>query len=219
MTKQILLLCGILSSMMYTAMNLFIPAGFERYSYVRHTVSELSAIGAPTRSLWVSLAIIYIILFGLFAWGVRIAFRGNVKLRIVSTIMFAYAVINMYWPPMHLRGDERTLTDTLHLIWAGITVLLMILMMAIGAQSLGKTFRWYTIISIGANVVFGFLTSREAPNITINAPTPWIGLWERINIAVFMLWIGVLSFSLLRREFVSTDQHQGEHQRATDLPV
>lgn len=33
-----------------------------------------------------------------------------------------------------------------------------------------------------------------------NLPTPFIGIWERINIGAFMLWIIVLSVLLLRRE-------------------
>jgi hypothetical protein len=31
-----------------------------------------------------------------------------------------------------------------------------------------------------------------------NLPTPWIGLWERINISVFVLWVVVLATMLWR---------------------
>jgi hypothetical protein len=190
-------------------MNIFIPLGFDGYSYSAHTVSELSAIDAPTRSIWVPLAAIYILLFACFAWGIRVTSHGNRKLRIVSTIMLIYAIVNVYWPPMHLRGVERGLTDTLHLVWAGVTVLLMIVMMMIGAAAPGKTFRLYTILSIAAHIVFGYLTSLEADLITTNSPTPWIGVWERINIGVFMLWIAVLSVSLLRRHIPSSNTDPG----------
>jgi hypothetical protein len=199
MTRKSFLICGTVSSLLYTLMNIFIPLGFDGYSYSAHTVSELSAIDAPTRSIWVPLAAAYILLFACFAWGVRITSGGNRKLRTVSTIMLVYAIVNVYWPPMHLRGVERDLTDTLHLVWAGVTVLLMIVMMVIGATALGKTFRLYTILSIVAHIVFGYMTSLEAELIATNSPTPWIGVWERINIGVFMLWIAVFSLSLLRR--------------------
>jgi hypothetical protein len=33
-----------------------------------------------------------------------------------------------------------------------------------------------------------------------NLPTPWIGLWERININVFLLWVVVLANVLWRTE-------------------
>lgn len=72
--------------------------------------------------------------------------------------------------------------------------------MGFGAAALGKPFRIYTLASIVLHLVFGVLTSFEAPNIPTNGPTPLIGVWERINIAVFMLWVSVLSIILLRTE-------------------
>ena len=52
MTREILLVCGIVSSLLYVAMNVFVPMQWEGYSSASQTISELSAIGAPTRSLW-----------------------------------------------------------------------------------------------------------------------------------------------------------------------
>lgn len=43
---KVLLVCGILSSLLYVAMNVFVPMLFEGYSLASQTVSELSAIGA-----------------------------------------------------------------------------------------------------------------------------------------------------------------------------
>ena len=53
MARKILLLCGILSSMLYVAMTVFAAAEWPGYSSAAQTISELSAIGAPTRSMWV----------------------------------------------------------------------------------------------------------------------------------------------------------------------
>jgi len=47
-------------------------------------------------------------------------------------------------------------------------------------------------------LAFGALTFWEAPRLHTNLPTPWIGLWDRINMSVFPLWVGVLATSLLR---------------------
>jgi hypothetical protein len=55
MIRKTLLVCGILSSLLYVAMTVFIAMQWEGYSSASQTVSELSAIGAPTRSLWVAL--------------------------------------------------------------------------------------------------------------------------------------------------------------------
>ena len=44
----------------------------------------------------------------------------------------------------------------------------------------------------------GALTFAEAPNVGANLPTPWIGVWERINVGVFLVWVIVLAAALLR---------------------
>lgn len=198
MNTRSLLLCGIISSLLYVIMNVFIPLRFEGYSYAMHTVSELSAIGAPTRLVWVLWAALYVTLFTLFGVGVLKSANGNKHLRSVGWIMLVYGVVNVYWPPMHLRGNTPTLTDTLHIVWASVTVLMMMLMMGFGAAAFGREFRLYTIVTMAVHIIFGILTSLQAPNIPKNGPTPTIGIWERINIAAFMLWIIVLAFILLR---------------------
>jgi hypothetical protein len=200
LTRKVLLSCGILSSIWYVAVNIYVPLQYEGYNLSSFTVSELSAIGAPTRILWVLLVVLYPLLFSTFGWGILQTGTGNRPLRIIGALVIAYCIFNLYWPPMHMRGNGPTLTDTLHIAWAMTTILLMMAMMGFGAAALGKQFRIYTIISIALHVGFGALTSLTAPNIPTNGPTPLIGIWERINIAVFMLWIAVLAVILIRRE-------------------
>jgi hypothetical protein len=67
-----------------------------------------------------------------------------------------------------------------------------------GAAAFGKGFRFYSIATMMLLVVFGALTGLEAPGISANLPTPWIGVWERINIGVFLLWVVALAVTLLR---------------------
>ena len=195
-----LLICGILSSLLYVLMNIFVPMRFEGYSLATQTVSELSAIAAPTRTLWVSLAIVYILLFAAFGWGVWKSADGNRSLRIVARLILVYVIINLYWPPMHLRGNEPTLTDTLHIVWAMATLLLMMLIMGFGAAALGRPFRFYTIATFVVFIAFGILIGTEAPGIPKNLPTPRIGFWERINIGAYMLWVIVFAIALLPRK-------------------
>ena len=198
--KRYLLICGILSSLFYIAMNAFIPLLFDGYSFRSHTVSELSAIGAPTRQLWVSLAFVYTLLFASFGLGVLKVSNGNGHLRVLAIIIFAFCAWNFYWPPMHQRGFEPSLTDTLHIVWASVTVVLMMLMMGFGAAGLGTKFRIYTIATMILLMGFGFMTSLDAPKIPLNLPTPWLGIWERIMISFFMVWVIVLSMSLVPRK-------------------
>jgi hypothetical protein len=76
----------------------------------------------------------------------------------------------------------------------------MFVAMGCAARAFGKRFRLYTIASIVVLLAFGALTFWDAPLVQANLPTPWIGLWERINISVFLLWVVVLATVLLRGE-------------------
>lgn len=57
MVRKALLVRGILSSLLYVAMTVFSAMRWESYSSASQAISELSAIGAPTRPLWVLLGI------------------------------------------------------------------------------------------------------------------------------------------------------------------
>ena len=202
MTRKILLVCGILSSLLYIAMNVVVPMQWEGYSSVSQTVSELSAIGAPTRPLWVLLGVVYTALAAAFGLGVWASARRSVPLRIVGGVIVANALIGLAWPPMHQRAvlaaGGGTLTDTLHIAWTVVTNLLFMIAIGCGAAALGKRFRLYSIATMVSLVGFGVLTSLDAPRLEANLPTPWMGVWERIGIGAFLMWIVVLATALLR---------------------
>lgn len=149
-----------------------------------------------------------------FGWGVWDAARGNRALRAVEGLLLAYGAFNLApRPPMHQRvvlaAGGGTLTDTLHIAWAAVAVTLMFLAMGFGAAAFARRFRAYSIATIATLLVFGALTAADAPSLEANLPTPWIGLWERINIGVFLLWTVVLATTLLRRTSSRSDSITG----------
>ena len=89
MARKVLLSCGILSSLLYVGMNAFVPMLFPGYSLTSQTVSELSAIGAPTRPLWVWLGTVWALLLVAFGWGVWKSADRNRALRVVGGLMAA----------------------------------------------------------------------------------------------------------------------------------
>ncbi len=208
MGRRVLLACGIASSLLYAAMNFFVAMQWADYSSASQTVSELSAIGAPTRALWVPLGIVYTLLMAAFGWGVRVSATRNHPLRVAGGLMVAYGVTGLGWPlaPMHLRGAEFTLTDTMHIVFTMVTVLIMLLAMGFGAAALGKRFRRYSIATIVILFAFGVLTGLDAPRIAANLPTPWIGVWERINIGAFLLWVVALAVTIWRKPPVAAER-------------
>ncbi len=204
MLRKILLVCGILSSLFYVAANIVAVMLYPGYSAFSGTVSELSAIGAPTRSLWVWLMVPYSLLVIAFGWGVWMSAGRNRPLRVVGSLMVASALFGFTWPPMHQREvlamGGGSLTDTLHIVWTIVASIVFLLVLGFGAAALGKWFRLYSIATMVVLVAFGALTGMHASGIEANLPTPWIGVWERINIGAYMLWVAVLGIALLRAQ-------------------
>lgn len=202
MVRKTLLVCGIISSLLYVAINILGALRWEGYSLESQTVSELSALDAPSRPLVVPLSLTYTVLmiaFGLGVWG---SADRNRALRVVAGLLVAYGVLGLAAPfaPMHLRGEETSLTDTMHIILTIVTVLLMLTAIGFGASAFGKRFRLYSIATILILLVFGALAGLDGPRIAANLPTPWVGVTERVNIGVFLLWVVALAIVLLRAQ-------------------
>jgi hypothetical protein len=195
--RKALLVCGVASSLLYASMIWGIR--YEGYSPISKVPSELTAIGAPTQALWARLGWIYTVLITAFGIGVWKSAGENRAVRVVGGLILAYASLGLLWPfaPMHQRevlaAGGGTPSDTLHQVLAAVTVFFMFLAIGFGATAFGKRFRLYSIVTIVVLLVFGGLTFLEAPRLQMNLPTPWIGLWERINISVFLMWIVALA--------------------------
>jgi len=209
--RKLLLMCGIASSVLYAVMIWAIR--YEGYNPLSQVPSELTAIGAPTRTLWAQLGWIYTGLVTAFGFGLWKCDGRNRAVRIVGGLVLAYASLGFLWPfaAMHQRevlaAGGGTFSDTMHVALGGVTVLLMFLAIGVGATAFGKRFRLYSIGTVVVLLTFGVLTFLEAPRLQMNLPTPWIGLWERINISVFLLWVAVLASMLWRTGTAQRETH------------
>jgi amino acid transporter len=197
-----LLICGIVSSVLYVGSDILAAMRWEGYSYASQSVSELMAIGAPTRPLLVAFFIPYNVLVTAFGMGVW-ASRGRKRaLRVTGILLVAYGAVGLVglFSPMHLRGAARSATDLMHIVFTGAIVLLILLYIGFGAGADGKWFRVYSIGTILTLVVFGGLAGMQGPRVAAQLPTPWLGVMERVNIYSSMLWVLVLAIVLLRAE-------------------
>jgi hypothetical protein len=198
--RKPLLTCGILAGVLYVAMTLFVGMLWDGYSAADQTISELSAIGAPTRPLWMALGMVYSALMIAFGWIVwkSAPHRG---LRIVGALLVTQAVFGVFWPPMHQRAvlaaGGGTLTDTLHIVWTIVTSLFFMSVLGFGATGFGKRFRVYSVATMAIVFACGAWTGTYASGVQANLPTPGVGVWERINTSAFMMWIVVLAAVLL----------------------
>src|ERR1041384_8826203 len=113
--RKALLTCGIAASLLYAGMNVFIPMQWNEYSSVAQAISELSAIGAPTRPLWVVLGILYALLIAGFGAGIWGSAHGSRRLRVAGGGPIAKGVPWLFWAPLHPPGRVVSLNAVLHL--------------------------------------------------------------------------------------------------------
>jgi hypothetical protein len=196
-----LLVCGIAASLLYIATTIVAAMLWKGYSSASQTVSELFAIGAPSRPLVVPLFLAYSVLMIAFGLGVWRSAGQKRALRVIGGLLVGrevLGVVGTLFAPMHLRGAEGSLTDAAHAMITGVGVLLYLLIIGFGAAAFGKRFRLYSIGTLLVLVVFGTVAGLDGPRLAADLPTPWMGVWERINIYATMLWIMVLTIALLR---------------------
>jgi hypothetical protein len=204
--ETVLLACGAASTLFYFGMDGVPALLYDGHSYTGQAISELSAVGAPTRSLWVLLGFVYGVLVIAFGSGIWMSAGHQRALRVVAGLVLATGLVSLAaWPlaPMYQRealaAGGATFSDTLHLIPAGVNTFLFILMIAFGAAALEKGFRLYSIATIVVVLIFGFLTFLGAPNVETNEPTPWLGVKERIAVHGSTVWMAVLALGKSER--------------------
>jgi hypothetical protein len=199
--RDLLLLTGVLSSMVYVTADIVCGARYPGYSFADQVISELSAIGAPTTALWVRLLQVYAVLFAAFTIGLVLEGRGNRRLRLTSWLLVAFVLSGPLWSffPMHQRGDVFTWTDAGHIALGGVMVLLLSAVIAVGAGALGHRFRAFSRILVTVAFIAGAGTFVYVPRMVDQLPTPGVGIVERIFLYTFLLWIGVLGVALLRQ--------------------
>ena len=199
--KRLLLICGILSSVLYISAVFTAPFFWENYDRSSQSVSELFAIGAPSAGFIVPFCILYALLAYAFGAGIWLSAGSKWTLKVVAVLVIAKEVLGLIgtiFAPMNLRGTEGGLTDTMHVVVTMIGVLLcMFPAIGFGAASFGKGFRVFSIVTMVIFIIFGTLAGMDGPNVAANLPTPYLGVWERVNIYSYMAWVIVLSLMLL----------------------
>ena len=200
-TRKVLLYCGIFSSFLYVIATILGAMRWQGYSSIDQSVSELIGIDAPSAPMVVPLFFIYSLLIYAFGAGVWMSAGQKKALRVAAVLIVAKEVlglVGLLFARVHLRGIEPTLSDTIHIIVTGIGTLLCVFpAMGFGAAAFDKRFRIYTIATMVIFLVFGALGGMEAGQVAANLPTPWLGVWERICIFGYMLWIVTLAIKLL----------------------
>lgn len=198
-----LLVSGIVAPLLYVATDVIATIRWDGYSFRDQTISELNALGAPTRSLTIVLGLAGYTLLTAFGAGVWRSASGHRGLRVVGGVLVFFGLLALWAVPsasMNLRGVERSLNDTMHLVEGTIAVLLLIVAIGFGASAFGKWYRFYSIATILVLLAFGGWAAMDGARVAENLPTPWIGIKERISVYSYQAWLVALAITLLRRQ-------------------
>jgi hypothetical protein len=196
MVRRALLVCGVLSSVLYL-LSVDVVAALlypDYHDYRSQMVSELIARGAPTRHLMVDLFVPYNLLVLAFAAGVWNSSAGKPAIRFTAMALVAYGVtssVGLLLAPMDVRVAGITEQTVLH-IW--VTVLqgvFIAFVLVSGAFVHRGRFRLHTFATLALCLMFGAWAGWQAAQAS-----PWLGITERVNIYAWMLWLLVLAISL-----------------------
>lgn len=206
MVRKLLLWCGVIAALLYVGSDIFAATRWAGYSYIAQSVSELRAIGAPTRSLLLPILFVYSLLEIAFGVGVRQSASGKRSLRITGGLLIGLGVLDLTGPIFSLDLDEAvgSFVNMLHLFVTGFTVIMLLLVIWFGAAANGTWFRIYAYVTLVVLLVTAAWTFAEVPRLAANLPTPWLGVRERISIYSYMLYLAVLALVLLRSQRTAT---------------
>lgn len=200
LARKILLLCGILSPALYASADLLAGIRWEGYSFRDQTISELAAIGAPSRPLFSALLVPVYVLLTAFGIGVSQSAAGKRAVRVAGGLLVALGVMALavgQFVPMRPRGTEQGLTGLLHLLEGGVAVIMIVAAIGFAASASGRYFRAYSVVTIAVVLAFGAWSGMDAPRVEAGLATPWLGVKERIFWYAYQLWFVVLALALL----------------------
>ncbi len=199
--KKVYALFGIIGPLIYI-LAVFIGGAIRHdYSAIYNSVSELTMANAPNKFLLDILFGIYNVFLLIFGLGAYLDSRIDSKKYDIAMIMvviigvLGLLVLIFTQDP---RGSAVTLHGTLHILLSGLTAALTIISVLLVGMSFKKYsnlkgFSWYSYITAALIFISGGIGAVSLAN-----NGAYGGLFERITIFLFMIWVISLSYIILK---------------------
>lgn len=171
------------------------------YSHLRDAISTLTAAGAPDRVLLGALYVGYNLLLAGFALAVYRSSAGG-RLLLAATVLFALGSVSGIGQvtafPQDAPGSPLTGPGTMHLVLAGVSSLVTVACAVLYWRGFRTDPVWRPMSRVSLAAAIVILASAPGAVVTVGGPVQ--GLFERVTIGAFMVWIIVLSAHALRRQ-------------------
>lgn len=210
MLRKILVSCGVVAPVLYVV-TAIVGAALRPndYSHIVNAISELLSNGAPNKAVLDVVFNIYNALLLVFAIGAYFAMKNLPRTcRVAMGILIGIQVLSFSWGffPMDPLGAEATFAGTMHNILGGVVALATIIMpilMGLGLRRLDGFNRYAVYSFISSAIIF---TSGLMGVILAGQGVQLFGLFERITIGTYEVWIFVTAMKLLatQQEALST---------------
>jgi hypothetical membrane protein len=193
---------GVVSSLLYAALDLMAGLRYEGYSFYSQTISELAAIGAPQPLYLTPLFLTYTVLMVMFGAAVLLeGVRSSARVRNVGALLLLYMLVGSGTAlfPVHVRGTAVLADELPHIVSGLAAIVVMLATMHLGSSALGPRFGTFSRAMIATLFTFSLLTVPFGFKLAANQPTPGMGATERIAYYSMLAWVAVLSVTLMRR--------------------
>ncbi len=195
---------GIIGPIVYI-LAVFIGGALRNdYSHITNTISELTLANAPNKLLLDILFSIYNISLLIFGFGAYLdsSIDDSKKYKVASIFLALIGLLglSMYFFPQDPRGAASTLGGTLHIVLAGIIsplTIISIFLMGLSFRKYSELKLFVTYSYISGTIV---LVSGGIAAVSIANNSNYGGLFERITIFTFMVWVIILSYLIIGRK-------------------
>jgi hypothetical membrane protein len=203
--KKVLYLGGIIGPIVFLLNDIIGSIITHGFNPIKNAVSELTQRGSENVILLSSLFLIAAMMLVVFAVGIVIHYRfAFSKLMFLGGIFIIFlgifSALSGTIFPMDPFDTDTTFPGTMHIVLTGFNIILII--MAIPMIGVGlykgkkwKSFRVYSLITVLIMAICGGFTSVFMMN-----DIELLGLFERITIYAYQLWIAILAILLINEQ-------------------
>lgn len=194
---KVLLTSGLLAPLLYFGTDRLVGRLITGYSFSAQSMSDVSAVGSPQRTLAVLLTVVACGLMTTFGVSLWLVADQVVLLRAVSVLIIGNAILGLiatlFFPTQYGVRPDFVSAGVLIML-AG--VLCFILAMVLGAIAISGWFRLFTVAILAAYVLLAVLRFATADNTATGDAVSLIGAQERTMSYSYLLWVFVLTLYL-----------------------